>query len=50
MVISGAKYTFLIASDIERNGLALESNCEVGGEENFVLECIANIGKKLTID
>ncbi|BEV07756.1 hypothetical protein [Methylophilus sp. DW102] len=46
MIISGTKYTFLVASDTERDGLGWECYCNVEGEEKLVLEVFRNDAKE----
>ncbi|HPH06181.1 MAG TPA: hypothetical protein PL131_09920 [Methylotenera sp.] len=46
MIILGKEYTFLLASDIDRNGLGWECYSKVEAEEKLILEVFRNDAKK----
>ncbi|AKR44622.1 hypothetical protein [Methylophilus sp. TWE2] len=46
MIISGTEYTFLVASDADRDGLSWECYCNFEGEEKLVLEVFRNDAKE----
>jgi hypothetical protein len=46
MKINGREFTFLIASDIERDGIGVELNEQVNGKTVFIAEIFRNDSKK----
>lgn len=46
MLISGKEYSFLVASDIGRDGLGWECYCKAEGQEILVLEVFRNDANK----